>query len=118
MNFVTVNAAKASIPLAVIKEPTFKDPTLIAGQKAVQSGDWTDKLVEPFLNVKDEIAVDNNKCAVLRGTRLIIPVTSQTRTYYKTCSFRSSRLGENQSAATPIRMVPQVNGPQTLQNRF
>ena len=79
MNFVTVNAAEAAIPLTVIKEHTSKDPTLIAVQKAVQSGDWTDKLVKPCLNVKDEIAVDNNNGAVLRGTRIIIPVTLQTR---------------------------------------
>ena len=79
MNFVTVNAAEAAEPLTVIKEHTAKDSTLMAVQKAVQSGDWTDKLVKSFLNVKDEIAVDNKNGVVLRGTRIIIPVTLQKR---------------------------------------
>ena len=51
----------------------------IAVQKAVESGDWTDKLVKPFLNIRDEIAVDNNNGVILRGTRIIIPATLQTR---------------------------------------
>ena len=79
MNFVTVNATEAAIPLEVIKEHTSNDSALMAVQKAVQSGDWTDKLVKPFLNVKDEIAVDNKNGVVLRGTRIIIPVTLQKR---------------------------------------
>lgn len=74
MNCVTVNAAEAAIPLEVIKEHTSNDSTFMAVQKAVQSGDWTDKLVKPFLNVKDEIAVDNKNGVVLRGTRIIIPL--------------------------------------------
>ena len=79
VNFVTVNAAEAAIPLEVIKERTSNDSALMAVQKAVQSGAWTDKLVKPFLNVKDEIAVDNKNGVVLRGTRIIIPVTLQKR---------------------------------------
>ena len=79
MNFVTVNAAEAAVPLTVIKEHTAKDSTLMAVQKEVQSGDWTDKLVKSFLDVKDEIAVDNKNGAVLRGTRISIPLTLQKR---------------------------------------
>ena len=77
---MTVNAAEAVIPLAVIKEHTSKHSTLIAVQKAAQSVDWTDKLVKPFLNVKDEIFVDNKKEGVVpRSTKIIIPTTLQTR---------------------------------------
>ena len=39
MNFVTVNAAQAVIPLTVIKEHTSRDSSLVAVQKAVESGD-------------------------------------------------------------------------------
>jgi hypothetical protein len=79
MNFVTANAAQAAIPLTVIKEHTCRDFSLVAVQKTVESGDWTDKLVKPFLNIRDEIAVDNNNGVILRGTRIIIPATVQTR---------------------------------------
>jgi hypothetical protein len=79
MNFVTVNAAQAAIPVTVIKEHTSTDSSLVAVQKAVESGDWTDKLVKPFLNIRDEIAVDNNNGVILRGTRIIIPATLETR---------------------------------------
>ena len=79
INFVTVNATEAAIPLTVIREHTSKDSNLIAVQKAAESGDWTDKLVKPFFNIKDEIAVDNKNGVVLRGTRIIIPTTLQTR---------------------------------------
>ena len=58
MNFVTVNVVEAAIHPKMY-------PTLIAVQKAVQSCDWTDKLVKPSLNVIDEIAVDNNNSVVL-----------------------------------------------------
>ena len=79
MNFVTVHAAEAAIPLTVIREHTSKDSNLIAVRKAVESGDWTDELVKPFFNIKEEIAVDNKNGVVLRGTRIIIPRTLQTR---------------------------------------
>ena len=42
-------------------------------------GDWTDELIKPFFNIKEEIAVDNKNGVVLRGTRIIIPRTLQTR---------------------------------------
>ncbi|CAB4005816.1 uncharacterized protein K02A2.6-like [Paramuricea clavata] len=79
MNFVTVNAAQAAIPLTVIKEHTSRDSSLVAVQKAVESGDWTDKLVKPVLNIRDEIAVDSNNGVILRRTRIIIPATLQIR---------------------------------------
>ena len=79
MNFMTVNAAEAAIPLEVIKEHTSNDSTLMAVQKAVHSGDWADKLVKLFVNVKDEIAADNKNGVVQRGTKIIIPVTLQKR---------------------------------------
>ena len=79
MNFVTVNATEAAVPLTVIREHTSKDSNLIAVQRAVESGDCTDKLVKPFFNIKDEITVDNKNGVVLRGTRIIIPTTLQTR---------------------------------------
>ena len=79
MNFVTVQAAEAAIPLTVIGEHTSKDSNLIAVRKAVESGDWTDELVKPCFKIKEEIAVDNKNGVVLRGTRIIIPRTLQTR---------------------------------------
>jgi hypothetical protein len=39
MNFVTLNAAHAAIPLSAIKEQTSRDSSLVAVQKAVESGD-------------------------------------------------------------------------------
>ena len=32
-----------------------------------------------FLDIRDEIAVDNNNEVIFRGTRIIIPATLQTR---------------------------------------
>ena len=78
MNFVTVNATEAAIPLAVIREHTSKDSNLIAVQKAVESGDCTDKLAKRLFNIKDEIAMGNKNGVILQGTRIIIPTTLQT----------------------------------------
>lgn len=57
MNFVTFSAAEAVIPLTVIREHTPTDSNFIAVLKAVDSGDWFDKLVKPFFNIRNEIAV-------------------------------------------------------------
>ena len=79
INFISVNAAQAAIPLKVIKEHTSIDPSLTAVRKAVESGDWTDKKVKPFLHIRDEIAVDNTNGVILRGTRIVIPADLQSR---------------------------------------
>ena len=105
MNFVTVNAAQAAIPLTVIKEHASRDSSLVAVQKAVESGDWTDKLVKPFLNIRDEIAVDNNWGNFTRNKNN--HTCNSTNTHCKTCTYRSPRSCKDQSFVTPIRLVPQ-----------
>ena len=105
MNFVTVHTAEAAIPLTVIREHTSKDSNLVAVRKAVESGDWTDELVKPFFNIKEEIAVDNKNGVVLRGTR--INTKNFANTHCKTCPYRSPRSRKDQSSATPTRLVSQ-----------
>ena len=56
---------------------TNTDPNLNAVRKAVESGDCSTDRVKPFLNIKEEIAVDHANGILLRGTRIIIPSTLQ-----------------------------------------
>ena len=65
MNFVTVNAAEGAIPVTVIRQHTAKDSHLMVVQKAVESSHWSDKLAKPFVNIKDEIAVDKKNDVIL-----------------------------------------------------
>ena len=72
-----MNAAQDAIPLEVIKLHTNTDPNLNAVRKAVESGDCSTDRVKPFLNIKEEIAVDHANGILLRGTRIIILSTLQ-----------------------------------------
>ena len=56
---------------------TNTDPNLNAVRKAIESGDCCTDRVKPFLNIKEEIAVDHANGILLRGTRIIIPSTLQ-----------------------------------------
>ena len=78
ITFVTTNAAQNAISIEVIKEHTTKDISLQAVRTAVESGDWSNQSVKPFLSIKDEISVDNTNGILLRGTRIIIPTTLKT----------------------------------------
>ena len=56
---------------------TNTDPNLNAVRKAIESGDCCTDRVKPFLNIKEEIAVDHANGILLRGTRVVIPSTLQ-----------------------------------------
>ncbi|XP_042236985.1 uncharacterized protein K02A2.6-like [Homarus americanus] len=64
--------------LSEILEESGKDPTIRALEDAIAKNDWTDKLMEPFKHVLEELT--SKRGLVLRGSRIVMPQTLQRRT--------------------------------------
>ena len=77
VNFVTQSAVPPALSLEEIARETGVDPGLRSFRAALKTDCWNSDIVKPFCNIKDEITIDNMNNILLRGTRIIVPVSLQ-----------------------------------------
>ena len=80
VNFVTQSAVPPALSLEEIARETGADPGLWALRVALKTDCWNSDIVKPFRNIKDEITIDYTNNILLRGTRIIVPVSWQKHT--------------------------------------
>ena len=80
VNFVTQSAVLPALSLEEIARETGADPGLRALRAALKTNCWNSDIVKPFCNIKDEITIDYTNDILLRGTRIIVPVSLQKHT--------------------------------------
>ncbi|KAI8513647.1 hypothetical protein Bbelb_079710 [Branchiostoma belcheri] len=87
VNYISQQTAPKSLSLEEIKEETMKDPTLQTAIHLQRSGRWhdhksaenCDKSIEVIAKVQGELTVNQDQDLLLRGNRIIIPATLQSR---------------------------------------
>ena len=80
VNFVTQSAVPPALSLEKIARETGADPGLQALRTALKTDSWNSDVVKPLGNKKDKIAIDYTNNILLRGTRIIVPVSLQKHT--------------------------------------
>ena len=68
-----------TLTIEEIKEATQQDRTLRALRAALKTGCWNMDYLKPYQQIKDEITIDHANNLFLRGTRIILPASLQTR---------------------------------------
>ena len=79
VNFVTQSAVPPALSLEEIARETGADPGLRALRAALKTDCWNSEIVKPFCNIKDEITIDYTNNILLRGKRIIVPVSLQIK---------------------------------------
>ena len=80
VNFVTQSAGPPALSPEEIARETGADPGLRALRVALKTDCWNSDIVKPFRNIKDEITIDYTNNILLRGRRIIVPVSLQKHT--------------------------------------
>ena len=80
INFVITAAVPHKMNVEEIIQATENNEALVALKNTVMSGSWDNPKVKPSRMLKDDITLDHNNKILLRGTRIIIPVSLQKRT--------------------------------------
>ena len=79
VNFITEAAILPALTLDEITCATDEDKTLRGLRAAVQTGCWNCDILKPFRNIRDEISVDYKHRLLLRGAKIILPMSLQRR---------------------------------------
>ncbi|XP_061759305.1 uncharacterized protein K02A2.6-like [Nerophis ophidion] len=89
VRFIAKHAIPKAMTLQEVKKETVKDPVLLHLKEVIHSGDWTHlydgpsefdhSMLKAFHNVREELAVLDDGSLILRGNRLVLPQTLQTR---------------------------------------
>ena len=81
MNYVIQNAVPKTMTLEEVKDATLKDQVLQKVRKAIESGTWDTKDLEPqpCKRCADELTVNNTKDIIMKGCRIVIPKSLQNR---------------------------------------
>ena len=75
INFIISAAVPKAITVNEVSKATEEDESLHALRAAIQSGRWSNDLLRPYKQIKEEITVDHHNNVLLRGTRIIIPTS-------------------------------------------
>ena len=88
------------MPLEKIARETGAEPGLWALCAAMKTDCWNSDILKPFCNIKDEMTIDYMNNILLRGMRIIVPVSLQKHTiklahqgHQELCKTKSIALG-------------------------
>lgn len=89
VNYLTLNAVPKAMTLIEIQEATLVDPTLQAAVDCIQTGQWYKSLdkdinvdqvaLKALYNVRDELTFNSKDKILLRGIRIVVPVSLQDK---------------------------------------
>lgn len=81
VNFAAEHATPGAMTLPEIKAATAADKSLQQVMQYIQTGKWYDvqDTLQSFYRVRDELSKTDDNSLVLRGTRIVMPETLQTR---------------------------------------
>ena len=79
VNFLTVTAAPPALTVSEVGEATSKDTVLCLVREAIQTGQWSNTQLKQFKLIKDDLTIDYDNNVLLRGTRIVIPISLTKR---------------------------------------
>ncbi len=79
VNILTVTAVPQALTVSEVGEATSKDAVLCLVGEAIQTGQWSNIQLKQFKLIKDDLAMDYDNNVLLRGTRIVIPISLTKR---------------------------------------
>ena len=79
VNFLTVTAVPPALTVSEVGEATSKDTVLCLVREAIQTGQWSNTQLKQFKLIKDDLTIDYDNNVLLRGTRIVIPISLTKR---------------------------------------
>ena len=79
VNFLTVTAVPPALTVSEVGEATTKDAVHCLVREAIQTGQWSNTQLKQFKLIKDDLTIDYDNNVLLRGTRIVIPISLTKR---------------------------------------
>ena len=77
VSYICTSSVPKAMTLQEVEQHYLHDPVMQKLSHAIQSGQWTDEEVTPYLRIQDELAVYRG--IVLRHTRIVLPFSLRER---------------------------------------
>ena len=77
VSYICTSSVPKAMTLQEVEQHCLHDPVMQKLSHAIQSGQWTDEEVTPYLRIQDELAVYRG--IVLRHTRIVLPFSLRER---------------------------------------